>query len=304
MALRLWAPPRPQPFPFAGAALSLTAHVVVLAAVGTADGTGGSGTGARVRAGGYARDGERVHWVGLTPGGSGAALPRTTAERQLPFAYVVPGRGPARMVAPGAVPRRADAPAGARAKGAPPERGRTIGDLPRLSSTPQRAAARRRNLPIVPLAPTIDTDAMLLVAGVVSVAPDLTRRVTRAEDFVPAPEMSDERPGTVAHALALARSDVRVDELPVPMVTNPPPLYPLSLQQARVGGEVVVEFMIDSTGVVQLATLRVVESTNELFAQAVERVLPRLRFLPAHLGERNVGVLVRQPFVFTTRRVR
>ncbi|CAA9340125.1 MAG: hypothetical protein AVDCRST_MAG40-2363 [uncultured Gemmatimonadaceae bacterium] len=84
----------------------------------------------------------------------------------------------------------------------------------------------------------------------------------------------------------------------MPLVSNPPPTYPTMLERARVGGRVVVEFRIDSTGAVELGSLQVVQSTNRLFTQAVRHVLPRLRFLPAHLGARAVAVTVRQPFEF------
>jgi protein TonB len=125
--------------------------------------------------------------------------------------------------------------------------------------------------------------------------------VTRAEDFVPPPD-SSRRAGPTVWTTAFLRPDLlRVDELPIPVVNNPPPVYPLALQQAHVGGQVVVEFLIDSTGVIDLGSLRVVESTNSLFTQAVRRVLPRMRFLPAQLGPRPVGVTVRQPFVFIVR---
>ena len=60
----------------------------------------------------------------------------------------------------------------------------------------------------------------------------------------------------------------------------------------------VVEFRIDSTGVVDLASLHVVQSTDTLFTQAVRGVLPLLRFVPAQLHAHAVGLTVRQPFVF------
>ena len=75
-----------------------------------------------------------------------------------------------------------------------------------------------------------------------------------------------------------------------------------ALARAGVGGRVVVEFRIDSTGVVDQESLRVVESGGPAFADAVRRVLPRLRFVPGLLNERPVAVTVRQPFLFVLRR--
>ncbi|HZF68659.1 MAG TPA: TonB family protein, partial [Gemmatirosa sp.] len=98
--------------------------------------------------------------------------------------------------------------------------------------------------------------------------------------------------------------DVHVHDLPNPLIGNPPPSYPAALEQARVGGQVVVEFRVDSTGVIDLGTLRVVQSTHVAFTQAVRNVLPRLRFLPAQLERQAVGVTVRQPFLFVVRGMR
>jgi TonB family protein len=145
-------------------------------------------------------------------------------------------------------------------------------------------------------------DAALLVAGVLSAAPDLAQRVSRPEDFLPPPEPSPRlgaRSG--ARALAVLGTNVRVDELPIPLVSNPPPAYPVTLERDGLDGRVVVEFTIDSTGAVDLGSLLVVQSTHTQFTQAVRRVLPRLRFMPAHYAARAIEVTVRQPFVFTVR---
>lgn len=45
-------------------------------------------------------------------------------------------------------------------------------------------------------------------------------------------------------------------------------------------------------------SFRVVSSTHTLFADAVRRALPRMRFKPARIGQRPVAQLVQQLFVF------
>jgi protein TonB len=149
-----------------------------------------------------------------------------------------------------------------------------------------------------------DAGATVLIAGVVSAARDLARRASRPEDFVPEPPAklaAELLVHTGVYLPAVMRPNLHVDDLPVPLVGNPPPAYPASLERARVGGQVVVEFRIDSTGAVDEGSLRVVRSTDALFTQAVRGVLPRLRFVPAQLGQRAVGITVQQPFVFTVR---
>jgi len=49
-------------------------------------------------------------------------------------------------------------------------------------------------------------------------------------------------------------------------------------------------------------SLRIVSSTNEAFADAVKRSLPRMRFHAAKLGGRAVPQLVQQLFVFRLNR--
>jgi protein TonB len=159
----------------------------------------------------------------------------------------------------------------------------------------------RRNLVRLPEPPELDVT--LLVSGVVASAPDLTRLVTRPEDF--------RRFDADNEAELAARTSVltsqgpmpagHVDVLPIALVSNPLPTYPLILAQSRVEGRVLVEFTIDSAGVVDMASLRVLRSTNNLFTEAVRAVIPRLRFLPAQIGQHSVGVRVRQPFEFTVR---
>jgi TonB family protein len=148
---------------------------------------------------------------------------------------------------------------------------------------------------------TLPDVATTLVAGVLSAAPDLERSLSRPEDFTRlAPQDGDVGLDAPLGALALtaARASTVVDLLPVPLVNNPRPAYPLALERARVDGRVVVEFRIDSVGAVDPASLRIVTSTDARFTDAVRGVLPRLRFVPAQLREHAVGVTVRQPFVF------
>jgi protein TonB len=76
------------------------------------------------------------------------------------------------------------------------------------------------------------------------------------------------------------------------------PAYPDILRQAGIEGEAVVSFVVDSTGRVDLGTFRVIRATHELFVVAVKNALPRMRFIPAELGEKRVRQLVQQPYSF------
>jgi TonB family protein len=309
MFLRVLAPRRrPYPVPVAGTFLSLAAHTAVVAALVASDGPALVRAGAHPITGGggmaTTHDGERLYWVGV--GSAVGASPRRSGTRP-PTAYVVPGRGappheqPDGDGARGRTPGLARPHRPARSAAGPPA---ALPPAPASRRPSPRSLPRRLARLALPNVTLPEWEATLLVAGVLSAAPDLTQRVSRPEDFLPLPQ-PETTPGLGArsrtHSLTVLGVNVRMDDLPIPLVSNPPPAYPLTLERARVGGRVVVEFIIDSTGVVDLGSLRVVQSTNTLFTQAVRRVLPQLRFMPAQIAERAVGVTVRQPFEFTVR---
>ena len=63
-----------------------------------------------------------------------------------------------------------------------------------------------------------------------------------------------------------------------------------------------VEFIVDELGRPVHGSIRVVQSDNDLFADAVKVALGRLRFTPAEVGGKKVSQLVQMPFVFTLNR--
>jgi TonB family protein len=70
-------------------------------------------------------------------------------------------------------------------------------------------------------------------------------------------------------------------------------------------GQVVVRFMVNELGSVEVASMIVERSDHELFTAAVRDVLPRFRFEPARtLGRESkpVAAWVSVPFRFTTKK--
>lgn len=303
MSMRFHPPPRPAPAPLSGTFLSLTAHAAILATAVGGGGPGGPGATPEPAA----PAGERLHWVGVGEGPGAPGARSRTPGLLPPVAYVVPGRGGLRVRVPSAgardgggggvrAPRAAGAPR-AGESAARPEAERAPGER-------RTALAPRTPLPALPDVAIPDAEATLLVAGVLAAAPDLARRATRPEDFAPQPAsalLADLLVRTAVQASALFRPDGGRQDLPIPLEGNPVPAYPAELARARVDGRVVVEFRIDSTGTVDEGSLRVVTSTDGQFTDAVRRVLPRLRFMPAQPGGRPTGVRVLQPFLFTMR---
>jgi TonB family protein len=76
------------------------------------------------------------------------------------------------------------------------------------------------------------------------------------------------------------------------------PQYPDILKQAGVEGEVYVSFVVDTMGLADVTSLKVIKSSHQLFLNSVVAALPDMRFAPAMVGGRKVKQLVMEPFVF------
>lgn len=76
------------------------------------------------------------------------------------------------------------------------------------------------------------------------------------------------------------------------------PIFPDLLRSSGVQGQVLAEFVVDTTGMARMETFRVLKSDHALFTSSVRRALERMRFLPAEVGGRKVPQLVQQTFQF------
>ena len=79
---------------------------------------------------------------------------------------------------------------------------------------------------------------------------------------------------------------------------SPLPAYPDFLRSSGTEGDALVQFVVDTLGRVEAGSFRAIRASHVLFAQSVERILPRLRFIPAEVGGRRVRQWVQQPFLF------
>jgi TonB family protein len=76
------------------------------------------------------------------------------------------------------------------------------------------------------------------------------------------------------------------------------PAYPDFLQKEGIEGTVAVEYVVDTTGLADSATLRILRTTHPAFAEAVRAALPGMRFQPGEVGGQLVRQLVTQEFRF------
>ena len=79
------------------------------------------------------------------------------------------------------------------------------------------------------------------------------------------------------------------------------PVYPPALRDAHVEGRVLAQFVVDESGVPEMATFKVLLSENVMFSEAVRDAVAMMRFTPASIGGRHVRQVVQQPFTFAIR---
>lgn len=92
--------------------------------------------------------------------------------------------------------------------------------------------------------------------------------------------------------------DFQVERPAVMRAGSVGPAYPQQLRDARIEGNVLAQFVVDTSGRVDLATFKVLKSDNDLFSAAVRTTLTTMQFDAAMVGNRPVKQLLQQPFVF------
>jgi periplasmic protein TonB len=85
-----------------------------------------------------------------------------------------------------------------------------------------------------------------------------------------------------------------------PRPGNPKPTYPPEFAAEQRQGEVLLEFVVRSSGRVDTASITVLYSDHPLFTAAARAALKRARYEPAAHAGRAVRQRTRQPFSFRT----
>jgi TonB family protein len=114
-------------------------------------------------------------------------------------------------------------------------------------------------------------------------------------------------PDTVEFFMLVCPSDpVRPDSVyrsedvtdPPMRVSSPPVRYPDVLRQQRIGGRVVVQFVVDTSGRAEPGSLRVLECSDALFGPPALEIARASIFLPGHHQGRRIRVRVQMPVDF------
>jgi protein TonB len=131
---------------------------------------------------------------------------------------------------------------------------------------------------------------------------DLSKKVTDEADFSGKGVAGGSAKGVVGGTAPVNTDqpyfEFQVEKQVTTAPGSPQPRYPDMLKSANVEGEVLAQFVVDTTGHAEMGTFKVLKSSHELFTQAVRNVLPNMRFYPAEIGGRKVKQMVQQPFTF------
>ncbi len=132
---------------------------------------------------------------------------------------------------------------------------------------------------------------------------DLSKKVTDENDFTGKGVAGGTSKGIVGGTPTPVNDnqtyfEFQVEKQVTPDPRNAPPRYPDMLRSANVEGEVLAQFVVDTTGRADMSTFKVLKSTHDLFTNAVRAALPNMRFFPAEVGGKHVKQLVQMPFQF------
>jgi bla regulator protein blaR1 len=151
-----------------------------------------------------------------------------------------------------------------------------------------------------------NADPIFVIDGVVQPQQVRVRPTTRSGINIPDTIRTVYSPRPTVTEVPVASSAVadpayfefQVERPASPQPGNAAPRYPDSLRVARVEGEVLAQFVVDTLGHPDMGTFKVIKSTHDLFTNTVKASLPNMTFYPALVGGRPVKQLIQMPFQF------
>jgi protein TonB len=131
---------------------------------------------------------------------------------------------------------------------------------------------------------------------------DFSKEVTDEADFSGKGVAGGIAKGVVGAPTDQTYFEFQVEKQVAPAPGNPQPRYPDMLRSANVEGEVLVQFVVDTTGRADMSQFKVLKTSHDLFTNSVRQNVAVSRYYPAEIGGRKVKQLVQQPFNFALNR--
>lgn len=152
---------------------------------------------------------------------------------------------------------------------------------------------------IAPVAPPVTPVNLVVVP---SELPDINSTIGTVSAEAFSTLTMDTVTSTVGQVSNEPYTELLVEQPVRAMAGNPAPRFPSMLAQAGVEGSVLMQFVVDTAGRVEPASLHVIKSDHQLFERAVRESLLRARFQPAQVSSRAVRQRVEQAFTFALAR--
>lgn len=180
---------------------------------------------------------------------------------------------------------------------------------PKPKEAPKPKAPPKVNVPLpeAPLAPPKGFQVIPAPVSIPTMLPsiDLTSKVTNESDFSGKGVAGGTAKGVAGgtgkeggepeHAGPYMEFQV---EKVVERIGGDAPEYPSHLKDSGVEGQVMAQFVVGENGRYQGGTLKILNSSNPAFTEAVKRAMPGMRFSAAQIGGKKVAQLVQMPFQF------
>jgi protein TonB len=195
----------------------------------------------------------------------------------------------------------------------PPPEAKKEPPKPKEAPKPKAAKAETPRLPkAVPVAPPKGFQVVPPVVNVPTALPaiDLSRATTNENDFTgkgvaggtaTGVEGGTGKAGDTGKEAGVSHDTPYMDfqvEKQVARIGGATPEYPERLKESGVTGQVVAQFVVGENGRYEPGTLKILQSSNDAFTEAVKRALPGMRFSAAQIGGQKVKQLVQMPFQF------
>lgn len=107
--------------------------------------------------------------------------------------------------------------------------------------------------------------------------------------------------GTGPVDLTQVFAEAVVDEVP-DRISCPVPDYPRMMQQANIEGQVLLQFVVDTTGHVETPSIKTQHASHRAFEGPAKDMIAKCLFRPGRVRGRPVRVLVQMPINFTLQR--
>lgn len=156
------------------------------------------------------------------------------------------------------------------------------------SNLERRITAMRRAIPRFARTQLLVFSALAAVTIAIACSVDSPERVTASKSVGEEPPEINNGP----------YFEFQVEQPVLLAEHNPVPRYPEALEEAKMSGEVLVQFVVNPDGRADMNSFKVLKSSNALFTKSVKDVLPSMRFIPADVGGEKVRQIVQMPFGF------